>query len=711
MVHTFRTIAFLLATTAATTVFVRGQDQSASDADPDEPSAQQPGVEVEEYVFVEGSLPYVPGSNTIITRLPLDLRLTPSNVGVVTAPLFNEQFDRVVSDALVNVSNINIQTQNGVHDFLYIRGFDSLSSGLLLTDGAPEPEATLYQLYNVERVEVLKGPGGFLYGANPLAGAINLVRKQPVPANFFDFRVAAGSFENYEGSFDWNAGSVDKAVSFRLNGLFRDQGSHREGKGGRTGAINPSLTWQVDDTSSLNVNFEYMNADFIPDSGIPVLLDEIAPVDPDTNYQSPNDSSEQDVFRFQMDYQKVISSSITIRNKFFRRDLDWASAGTLLNGTFPSQFTEFSVQRTLLELDDHQDVTGNQFEAIFSFATGGVRHSLVTGVELARHADVFTLDLSLLPPVDLFDPVVPPGSGPIPFPGGFEGDARSIVVAPYVIDQIELGEHVQVLLGGRVDNIDFKDELNMRERKDSEFSPMVGILGAVNDELSIYGNFSRSFAPPSTRVIRVDELMPERSTQVEAGIKKRFGGLNADTTFAVYQLERDNIALVDETGFFQQIGSQRSRGFEIDFAAQPTSRSRTFFSYAFNDSELTEFTDAVLVSVDPPSLVILDYSGNQSAFAPKHILNFWISHDFASNWGIGGGGRYLSSQFIAEDNAFALDGVLTFDAMVFYRVGPAELRLNLRNVTDQEYYLRGFGGTSVIPAAPFSANFSVAVQM
>ena len=89
----------------------------------------------------------------------------------------------------------------------------------------------------------------------------------PVPGSLLDFRVAAGSFDHYEGSFDWNTGSADRAVSFRLNGLFRDHGSYREGKGGRTAAINPSLTWRFDDTGSLNVNFEYAALDFTPDSG------------------------------------------------------------------------------------------------------------------------------------------------------------------------------------------------------------------------------------------------------------------------------------------------------------------------------------------------------------------------------------------------------------------------------------------------------------
>ncbi|HEY7816777.1 MAG TPA: TonB-dependent receptor plug domain-containing protein, partial [Vicinamibacteria bacterium] len=146
------------------------------------PQTQTAPPTVEEYVFVEGSLPDVPRSSTIVTKLPLERRLTPNNVGFVTERLAREQFDRVLGDSLVNVSNVNVQTQNGVTDFFYLRGFDSFSSGLVLFDGAPEPEATLYQMYNVELVEVLKGPAGFLYGSNPLAGAINLVRKQPLPA-------------------------------------------------------------------------------------------------------------------------------------------------------------------------------------------------------------------------------------------------------------------------------------------------------------------------------------------------------------------------------------------------------------------------------------------------------------------------------------------------------------------------------------------------
>ena len=683
--------------------FLGAQDKEPRQDDPENVSGSDPRLTVTEYIFVEGSFPYVPTANTIVSKLPLALRWTPNNIGIVTAPLFREQYDRVVSESLVNVSNVNIQTQSGVHDFFYIRGFDSLSSGLMLTDGAAEPEATFYQLYNVERVEVLKGPAGFLYGSNPLAGAVNLVRKQPTPTNGLDFGATFGSHDNYEGTFDWNASTVDGSKSFRLNGLFRDQGSYRDGKEGRTTAINPAFSWQFDDTGRVNVNFEYLGADFRPDSGIPVLGDNVASVDRQTNYQSPLDSSEQDVLRFQADFEKVLSPSITIRNKFYRRDLDWVSNGTLFNGVDPRVGL---LVRTFLELDDRQALTGNQLEAIFSFDTGGLRHNLLTGFEVTHLTDVFTLDVNLLAPVNPLDPTEGIDSPPFPLPGaGFAGDARSLVAAPYVIDQLQFGEKFHVLIGGRLDKIDFEDQASGRETNDSEFSPMVGLLASPHPEFSIYANYSRSFSPPSARAF--GELMPERSTQYEAGVKKSFSSIGAEATFAVYRLERDNIAIPDDNGFTQQIGNQRSRGFEVDFAAEPVRGARAFFSYAFNDSELTNFAESFLVSVNPPILFVVDRTGNRAAFAPKHILNFWLSKDLSEHWGIGGGGRFVSDQFIAEDNALAIDGMMTFDAMAYYDFGMARLRLNLKNLTNREYFLRGFGATSVIPAPPFTAYLGV----
>ena len=116
-----------------------------------------------------------------------------------------------------------------------LRGFDSLSSGLILTDGAPEPETTYYQLYNAERVEVLKGPAGFLYGSDPLAGVVNIVRKQPVPVSFATFGARGGSHGTAEGTLDFGLGSEGRPVSFRLNAFWRESDGYRDVRRARPG--------------------------------------------------------------------------------------------------------------------------------------------------------------------------------------------------------------------------------------------------------------------------------------------------------------------------------------------------------------------------------------------------------------------------------------------------------------------------------------------
>ena len=212
-------------------------------------------------VVVEGALPYVPTSNTIATRLPLAYLLTPTNIGTVSDLLVKEQYGLVLGDALRNVSGLNPQTISNVVDFFVIRGFDSDSSSLVLTDGASEPEVTFYQMYNVDRIEVLKGPGGFLYGQNPLAGAVNIVRRQPMPGTFGSAGVNGGSFGTWDGRVDFNTSTKDGEYAFRVNSTWRESDFYRDGMDNRSSAINPAFTWRMSSRSSLNVNVEYVDTE------------------------------------------------------------------------------------------------------------------------------------------------------------------------------------------------------------------------------------------------------------------------------------------------------------------------------------------------------------------------------------------------------------------------------------------------------------------
>lgn len=676
-----------------------------------------------ERVVVEGSLPYIPTTNMIATRLPIALRWTPSNVGTVNEPVLKEQLARVLGAALHNISGVNTQTQSGVADYFTVRGFDSLSGALILTDGSPEPEVSIYQMYNVERVEVLKGPGGFLYGRNGLSGAlagiVNIVRRQPEPVSFGKAGVSYGSFNTTQIDLDTNiAPEKSDVFSFRLNAMYRESDFYRDDKQNENTAINPAFAWRFGPDTVLNVNLEYVDLKYSPDSGIPLLNGALPDVDRKTSYQSLYDYSDQTVGRFQVDLQTKVSESWSLRNKTFYRDLDWNTDGTIFTG-YDFQFacapapgaTGPSVCRTLTRLDDNQQFIGNQFEMVWDGATGPVSHNLLMGLALASYSDKFTLGFGSVSSIALYNPVETPGPALPPLGSQPTGDSRSLVAAPYVIDNIEFNKRVKMLVGARFDYIDFEDKLNSAEsRSDSDISPMLGVTVGVSDLVNIYASASEAFAPPSGRV--AGEPTPEKSRQYELGTKIGRDGGKVQTTFSLYQIERENIGIVDATGFAQQVGDQRSRGAEIEFAAELRPRLRAFLSYAYLDAELTRFSQCLFGSdlttgqCNPNpfggTVVSADRSGNTPAFAPEQVANLWLSQRFGNGWGIGGGARYVSSQYIAEDNLFTIDSYLLFNAAVYYTLDRWELSLNLENMTDEEYEVRGFSSASVIPANPFT---------
>lgn len=684
-----------------------------------ETEPEEPATTYEDVLFVEGTLPNVPDSSTIATKLPLPLQQTPASVGVVTEWLIEEQGSSVLGEALQNVSGVNVQTQSGVADFFVVRGFDSIANGLVMVDGAAEPEISFYQLYNVERVEVLKGPGGFLYGGNPIAATINMVRRQPEPGGFLGLGLSAGSFGARGGNLDWNLGG--ETVGFRLNGLWHEADGYRD-RPSEVRAANPGFTWRPDETSALHVNLELLDTSFAPDSGLPLVPEDfrapvptlrVANVPRTFSYQSPYDHSDQETRRFQVDWEDQRSDRVTLRNKAYYRRLDWDSAATIFNAVFPNpEFfgRENLVSRSLILLDDTQEFLGNQLEGAIRAEAGGVTHQLLAGVEVARLDDRFTLDVGLLP-VILLERPIETAQGPVfLIPGQSQSaDSSSLVIAPYVADQIELSDKLQVLVGARFDWIDYEDEVSVTSREFSKVSPTLGVVWTPVAPLSLYANAGRAFAPPSSRV--VGEREPEESEQIETGVKADLWGSKAQATFALYQLERQNMAIPDRTGVISQSGSQRSRGVELELAAEPLPRLRTFFSYAYTDAELTGFSELVLVGIAPPTFAVVDRTGNRPAFAPEHLANLWVSRRSENGFGAAVGWRYLSEQFIAEDNAFELDSTYTLNAALFYDLGDWSLGLHFDNLTDEEYFTRGFGSTSVIPAAGLAVRGNVAYRI
>jgi catecholate siderophore receptor len=312
------------------------------------------------------------------------------------------------------------------------------------------------------------------------------------------------------------------------------------------------------------------------------------------------------------------------------------------------------------------------------------------------------LDVALLPAIDLFNPQESADELPPLLPGqSAAGDSSSRVLAPYLIDEIQITPRFRFLVGARYDDIDFEDEISQTSRRDGKLSPLLGTVFQPLDSLHLYANVAQSFAPPSPRV--TGDRQPEESQQVELGARQSLLDGRMRLTAAIYQIERENIAIPDDNGFTQQVGDQRARGFELELAAELPRGFHGLLAYGYTDSELTRFSETVFVPVFPPQFVVLDRSGNKSAFAPDHLASLWLSKNLGHGITLAGGLRYVGEQFIAEDNATRLDDYWLVNLAAIYQIRQWRLSLHLNNLTDQDYETRGFGTSSVIPGQPFSA--------
>ena len=647
-----------------------------------------------------------PREPAAVVKLGMSAMDTPASVGVVTGEVIEAQGASVLGDALRNTAGVNTQSGFGVHDLFFVRGFESLSNGLVLTDGAVEPEVSFYNLYNVERVETLKGPAAFLYGGSPLSGAVNLVRKVPRFETFGSFGATYGAFQTNRGTVDlgWSEGDE---VAFRLNGLWRDSENYRDDKDNSTVAINPSLRWRADENVTIDLSFEYAELDYVSDSGLPLVNGALPPNTPRTqSYQSPFDSSEQTTMRARFDLTAELNGWVTLRNKAYFTDLDWVTDGTLFVGAFPNAGGSWETARTLTSLDDEQRAQGNQLEALVRFDTGTLEHTLLVGVEAMQLTDAFSLDVALLPTIDVFDPVETATQPVFPIPGALQSvDATTLVAAPYLVDHVALSEQVGVFLGGRHDWVDYEDDVSGLQRDYAQFSPMVGALYSPTSDLSLYANFGRAFAPPSSRVL--GDVAAEESTQYEFGTKHLLMDGKLRAALAVYSLERD-ITIPDSSQITEQLGTQRSRGVEAQVEARPDDTLTVAVAFALNDAEFTEFSQTIVTqTAEGFDVQTVDRAGATPAFAPESIVNVWAEKRLSNGLGLSLGARYVGEQFISEQNQFVIYGVLTVDVGLSYTYEDVLWRLRVRNLTDREYSTRGFGEYSVIPADPISVYSSL----
>jgi len=677
---------------------------------PAAPPAERPDITIRDELTVEEQLDraFAPEDAATATKQAAPRRLTPISLSVISDVVLHEQDARILGSALENVAGVTAHRFGGTTDVFYIRGFESLSSALVLTDGALEPEVSTYHTYNLERVEVVRGPAGFLYGGSALAGAINLVRKRPLGQRGGGVQLLGGSYGTVYGAFDYHLGSAGGAHAFRLNALYTDTDGYRDDLGNTSWALNPSYALRASDRTTLYANAEIEDGDLSSDTGLPLLGGAIPEVPRSRSYQSDLDVNERDVLRLRLDLETVYGPRFVLRNKTYLTELDQHSAGTVINGAFVFGPFEPLVARVLAGLDDRQQFLGHQVDALFDLGDGAVRHQLVAGLEVQRLADDFDLGFFNLPPIGLFNPIETARPPLVPIPGSrTTGDVETTVVAPYVLDTIAIGARVKLALGARYDAIEIDDARTGFRGDFDQASPFAALLYAPDQRFAVFANYGRSFSPPSTTVV-ADGREPEEGEQIELGVKADLLGGRLAASLALYRIDKEKIAIADNTGFLAQQGDQRSQGLELELSGRAgRSTLHWLFSYAYTDAELIEFRESIF-NFETFTFDVFDFSGNRPAWVPDQVADLWLSKRFRNGLTVAGGARYVAERFVDEDNAVELDDYVTFDAAFAYtRGGPWTARLHLKNLTGEDYELRSFSSLAVLPAEGFNLQAGI----
>lgn len=654
---------------------------------------------------------YVVPNATTATKTDTPLRDIPFSVQAVPEQVLKDRQVRRLTDALQGVSGITTnQPETSLFEGFIIRGFNTgnstLRNGILDTSTGTAGSGVV----NVDRVEVLKGPAGALFGQGSPGGTVNIVTKKPLSRSLYDVEASVGNFNSYEGKIDVSQPlNADKTLLSRFTASANTYQGFSEFNPNNRYFISPVLTWLISKDTKLTFEAEYLNTKNPVGNALPA----IGTVLPNPNGRIPYnrytgepsvDERNISVFRIGYDLEHRLNDNWQIRNAFrasFERN---QSSAIFLDELLADDRT---LTRDLQVSDD--PVARYQLDTyvVGDVKTGSIEHKLLFGVNLSR--DVATNNGTKqfeIAPIDLFNPVY--GRQTVgPLINEFFKDTAQVNdgLGVYFQDQITIAKNFKILLGGRLDISSQKLEDNFKQdgddtsfQQDMAFSPRIGLVYQPSENISLYGSYSSSFQPVIGRTFNGELFKPERGTQYEVGIKADWLDRKLTTTLAFYQLTRSNVQTsdLDNPGFQIQTGEQKSQGVELDIAGEILPGWKVIAGYAYND---------VRISKDNTFAV-----GNRIDGIPAHSLSLFTTYEIQAGnlkgLGFGLGLTAVSDRPGNLDNTYTAPGYFSTDVALYYRRDRFRAALNIKNLFNQEY-VRYISGDFVENASPLQAQFTL----
>lgn len=674
------------------------QQVDATEIDPDRRDFVLQIAGVREHVNVTAPGGYDFGAVSSATRTPTLLIDLPQAVTVVTQELIKDQLMTSIGDVVSYVPGITAHQGENNRDDLVIRG--NRSSADFFVNGVRDDVQHYRDLYNLDRVEALKGPNAMTFGRGGGGGVVNRVLKE---ARFHQVRAATlqmGAYGNRRITADVEQ-PLTGFAAFRVNGMLEDSGSFRKGVDLARAGVNPTLTLALGAQTKVTLGYEYLRDTRTADRGITSFRGRPADVDPSTFYGNPDDSH----VRVRANIGSALIERRLPRATFRNRTMV-AGYDRFYQNFVPGAVTADQRQVTLTAYNNTSDRTNvfNQSDLTYVASTGTLRHTMLVGVEVGRQltdnvrqSGFFNnTATSLLVPFDR-----PTTTTPVSFrPGATDADnrVRANVAAMFAQNQVELSRHLQVIGGVRFDRFDLEYHNNRNgdtlRRTDHLVSPRAGIVVKPIDRVSLYGSYSVSHLPSSgdqfsSLTTVTQQLKPEQFRNYEVGVKWDMLPGVAVTT-AVYRLDRTNTRSTDPNDPTRvvQTGSQRTSGYELGVNGPITSVWRMVGGYAYQDAFVTSATAAAR-------------SGAQVGQVPHHTFSLWNHYQFHPRLAGAVGVVRRSDMFAAVDNSVTLAGYTRADAAAYFTISKGlRLQVNVANLFDSKFFVNADSNTNISPGLP-----------
>lgn len=661
------------------------------------------------------------------------LRDVPQTITVVPKAVIEQQGAATLRDVLRNVPGISFQAGEGgvpAGDNMTIRGFPGRND--IFVDGIRDFGGYTRDSFNLEQVEVSKGPASSYSGRGSVGGSVNLATKSPTLSEAYSGSLGLGTDDYNRATVDMNqpiSGSPLEGTSLRLNGLWHsDHTAGRDAVQNQRWGLAPSLTIGLGTPTRVTFSYFQLQQNNVPDYGIPWVptvtnsasalapfSDDVPPVDYSNYYGlKARDFENTRTYLPSAKIEHDFNETFSLRNitRYGRTDRD----SVITAPRFTSVNTTNTINRQIQSRDQEDTIAANQIDLTSRFETFKVEHALVTGLEFSRESSQNYARTGAVSTTSLR---FPNPNDPYPFQirrTGAHTDTQADSFAASVFDTVKLTEQWQVVAGLRWDYFDTTFEghntagvkTNELSRIDREWSYRGGLIYKPRPNGSIYFGYGTSFSPAAeglslsaapTAANNLD-TDPEEVRSFELGTKWDLFNNRANVSLAIYRSDKFNARTEDATDPTDVVilnGEQRVQGIELGIAGNITEAWQVSGGYAFQDSEILKSeTDSE--------------EGNELANVPKHTLSLWTTYRLPWNLEIGGGARYTGSRFSANNNLRKAPGYWLGDAMLAYHATKnLTLRLNVYNLTDEEYIDR-VGGGHIVPgparSGVLTANFT-----